>query len=41
MNVLCNEPYDAKQRKIAGFLKMDKTESIESVLLNAYSVFKQ
>lgn len=41
MNVLSNEPYDAKQRKIAGFLKMDKTESIESVLLNAYSVFKQ
>ena len=27
--------------KLQVFLKMDKTESIESVLLNAYSVFKQ
>lgn len=41
MNVLINEPYDVAQRKVAGYLRMDKTEPVETILLKAYSVFKQ
>lgn len=41
MNILSNKPYDVTQRKIAGYLRMDKTEPVETILLKAYSVFKQ
>lgn len=41
MKVLSNESYEATQRKIAGYLQIDKIEPIESVLLKAYTEFKQ
>lgn len=41
MKVLSNESYEATRRKIAGYLQIDKIEPIESVLLKAYTEFKQ
>ena len=41
MNILSNKPYDVIIKKIAGYLRMDKTDSVETLLLKAYSIFKQ
>lgn len=41
MNILSNKPYDVTIKKIAGYLRMDKTDSVETILLEAYSIFKQ